>query len=51
MGWRHLLEDIQKGFWGLLERSLVILLKCEGDPPSLTMNPGQMGRTAMKLRA
>ena len=37
--------------FGLLEWGLVILLKCEGDPPSLTMNPDQMGRAAMKLRA
>ena len=27
----------------LLEWSWIILWKCEGDPPSLTMNPGQMG--------
>ena len=42
--------------FGLLEWGLVILLECEGDPPppsplSLTMNPGQMGRATMKLRA
>ena len=35
--------------FGLLEWSLVRLSKCEG-PPSLTMNPGQMGRAARKLR-
>ena len=37
--------------FGLLEGSLVILWECEGDPLSLTMNPGQMGRAARKLRA
>ena len=51
MGWRHLLEEIQRSF--LLGRVEFgdFFLKCEGDPPSFTMNPGQMGRAAMKLRA
>ena len=35
---RHLLEDIQKSFWAV-RVEWVILLKSEGDPPSLTMNP------------
>ena len=42
---------IFRGAFWLLEWSLVILWRCEGDPNSLTMNPGQMGRAARKLRA
>ena len=55
MGWRHLLEDIQKSFWAVRVGFGYSFRVWGGPPPpsplSLTMNPGQMGRATMKLRA